>query len=239
MRIFLSGALLLLVSSVASAQSDVKELISKLEGKDSDEQRAAAKALAEMGTDAKSAIKPLTKSLNNKDMFVRRFSAEALGNIGPDAKSAISDLTRLMRDERKEVQVAAVEAIGKMGPSGIDALISAVRDPNNEPDVRRKGAQGLGKLGAPARKAVPVFTDILTGKISSPKAKGKGNKGDDDILVAVATALGTTAKAEDKDAIAALKRYVEGKQKNKALMQAAAKSIKQITNEEVKIKKKK
>lgn len=219
--------------------AEVADLIAKLKDKDSDVRRAAAKELSELGPDAKSAVPDLSRTLKDRDLFVRRYSAEALGNIGSDAKSAIPGLSMLMNDERKEVQLAAVEALGKIGPDSITALVSAVKDPNKEPAVRGKAALSLGKIGKQARAAVPVFTDILSGKIKTGKAtkkKGKGN--DDDIRVEVATALGAVAKAEDKDAIAALRMVSEGKQKNKALQKAASDSLKELTGMPAKKKKK-
>jgi HEAT repeat protein len=146
-----------------------------------------------------------------------------------------------MNDEHKEVQLAAVEALGKIGPESIQALISAVKDPNKEPAVRKKGAQGLGKIGLRARGAVGVLSDVVSGKIKSPstaKKKGK-NLNDDDIRIDAAIALGSVAKPQDKAAIEALKAVSEGKQRNKALKKAASDSLRKITSEAPVKKKKK
>ena len=71
------------------------------------------------------------------------------------------------------------------------------------------------------------------------KGKGKGKFNDDDVRVDVAVALGSIAKSEDAAAIDALRAVSEGKQRNKALKQAAGEALKKITGEEPKGKKKK
>jgi HEAT repeat protein len=237
MRLSLSAIVFALCAGLASAQGDVKDLVVKLKDKDSDVRRAAAKDLSELGAEAKAAVPALTTALGDKDVFVRRFSAEALGMIGPEAKSAIGKLSTLMLDERPEVQQSAVVAITKMGSAGVLALTNAVKDANKSLEVRRKAAKGLGDIGKEARGAVPALTDVLTGKIKSGEKAKKGMV-NEDIKVEVAAALGKIATKSDTDAIAALKAITEAKQRNKALLQAAVVSLKQITGETVKVKKK-
>lgn len=230
MRAAMMGLLTLTICAVSMSEgAEVRELATKLKDKDSDVRRAAAKGLGELGVEAKPAVADLIKATADKDLFVRRFAAEALGNVGPDAKDAVKSLTQLLGDEKTEVQHAAVEALGKLGPASIAALTAAVKDTNRDSTVRKKAAQGLARIGPEARKAVPALTDVLTGKIASPKAAKKGkNLNDDDVRLDAATALGSVAKAEDKAAITALKSVSEGKQRNKALQKAARESLRKI-----------
>jgi HEAT repeat protein len=242
MRVPLTGLLVVLIWGLAlwADGAEVRELIAKLKDKDSDVRRTAAKELGELREDAKPAVPELTRALRDKDLFVRRFAAEALGNIGPDAKSAVTPLALLMNDERKEVQLAAVDALAKIGPDSINALIAALRDTSKDPAIRKRAAQGLGKMGLRARGAVRSLSDVLTGKIASPKAAKKGkNLNDDDIRTEAAIALGSVAKAEDKVAIDALKAVSEGKQRNRALQKAAADSLRKLTGKGPAKKKKK
>ena len=230
MRVASTALLTACIWFAASADgAEVSDLVAKLKAKDSDLRRAAAKELSELGAEAKSAVPDLTRTLRDKDLFVRRYSAEALGNIGLDAKAAIPALTTAMNDEKKEVAEAAVDALGKIGPDSIAALTSALKDANKDPNVRRKAAVGLGKLGLRAHSAVPAMTDIMTGKVKAGK-KGKGN--DDDIRIEIASALGSVAKSDDAAAIKALKGVSEGKQKNKALKKAAGDALRQIDSGE-------
>ncbi len=87
-----------------------------------------------------------------------------------------------------------------------------------------------------ARAAVPTLAGVLKGKV---KGKGKGKFNDDDVRVDVAVALGAIAGPEDSAAIEALRSVSEGKQRNKALKQAAGEALKKITGEEPPKKKKK
>jgi HEAT repeat protein len=238
MRRFLAGLLALgIVAAVAADGAEVRELIANLQNADSDVRRAAARELGELGTEAQPAVPALSKALRDRDTFVRRYAAEALGKIGPGAKPAIGELSLLLNDERREVQLAAIDALGQMGPASIQALISAVKDPNKHPAIRRKAAQGLGRIGLPARGAVPALTDILTARVRGPK-NNKG-KTDDDIRPDVATALGKVARREDTAAIEALRALSEGKQRNRALKKAAGDALRQITGTGPKAKKKK
>jgi hypothetical protein len=63
---------------------------------------------------------------------------------------------------------------------------------------------------------------------------------DEDIRAEAAAALGSVAKPEDKAAIAALRSILENKKanRNKQLRQAAQDSLKKLTGETVKPKKK-
>jgi len=245
MRTVLGMSVLVLAMATVSAAEDaeVRDLIKKLQSKDSDVRRSAAKSLKELGAGGKLAIPALRKALKDRDLFVRRFCAEALGAMGVVAKDAVPELTVAMRDDRKEMQLAAVEALTKMGPSAIQSLIGTVKDTSRDAAVRRKAAEGLGKIGKQARGAVRVFTDVLTGKIKTAKVgkknKNKGN--DEDIRVEVATALGKVARPEDKQALEALKGLTEGKKakRNRALKQAAANAIREINGMPPKTGKKK
>ncbi|MFO0846708.1 MAG: HEAT repeat domain-containing protein [Gemmataceae bacterium] len=233
MRAAMTGLLTLTICAVSQcAGAEVKELVAKLRDADSDVRRAAAKGLAELGAEAKPAVPDLVKATADRDLFVRRFAAEALGNVGPDAKAAVAPLARLLGDEKPEVQLAAVEALPKLGPASVAALTAAVKDPNRAAAVRKKAAQGLAAIGPEARKAVPALTDVLTGRIASPKAPRKGkNLEDDDVRLDAAAALGAVAKPEDKAAVAALKSVSEGKQRNRALQKAARESLRKISEQ--------
>lgn len=229
MRYLLASVLGLCVAATAYVEAaDVNDLVKKLSDSDVDVRRAAAKELGDMGAEAKAAVPALRKSLRDRDLFVRRFGLEALGKIGPEAKAAVPEMALALRDEKKEVALAAAEALGNMGPAAVPSLTAAVKDAEKDPQVRKKAALSLGKIGGPARSAVPVLADVLSGKGPATKKKGK-DLNDTDVRVEAATALGSLAKPEDKDAIEALKGVSEGKQKNKALQKVASDSLRKIT----------
>ena len=241
MRAARTALLSLMIFLAAYAEgADLRELIGFLQGSDNAKRREAAQELGELGPEGKSAIPALRKALRDKDLFVRRFSAQSLGKIakGEGDKDTVSALFLATNDEKEEVQKAAIEALAQMGPGTTDALVSVLKDPNKTPFVRRKAVQGVASIGMPARKALSPLTDIVTGKIKTPKAKTKGRDlNDEDIRPDAATALASLAKKDDTAAIDALKSVSEGKQKNKALQKAAAAALRRITGEAPKKKK--
>jgi HEAT repeat protein len=227
MRKVLLGVLSLAIIVVSAPGAEVSELINKLRDRDSDVRRAAAKELSEMGADAKPAVADLSKALRDSDLFVRRYSAEALGSIGPDARSAIPDLRKALADPKKEVQLAVVVALGKIGPESVPALITAIKDSAADAEVRRRAADALGSMGKDGRSAIKPLTDLLSGKMAKGNDKKKGGN-PDDIRLAVVSALGQLAKADDKDVISAVRNLTDKKNKNKELKSAANLAIRAI-----------
>ncbi|MBY0228429.1 MAG: HEAT repeat domain-containing protein [Gemmataceae bacterium] len=230
-------ALAILFPSWAAA-GPMEDLVAKLKDKDSVVRRQAALELGEMGKDAGKAGPALMRALKDSDAFVRRYAAQALGKIGLEgkpAKEAISGIHLLTNDERKEVQLAAIETLSSFGEPALPALTSTLKDGNKDPQVRKKAAQGIGKIGLPARSAMGTLTEIVTGK--GPKGKKGKMGGDDDLRPEAATALGKIAKKEDSDAVAALKSAAEAKGRG-PLKQAAAEAYYKITGERIGKKKK-
>lgn len=223
---------------VYAADGDVRDLMTKLSDKDTAVRRAAAKDLAEMAGDAKLAAPALRKAVaHDKDLWVRRFGIQALAKIGEtkDVKETVSTLALATRDPETEVQLAAADALSRMGGVATDALMVILKDPTRDPQVRKRAAQGLGKIGPSARGAVPALSDLLTMKVKMDKAKK--NLNDDDIRTDAAVALGKLAKKEDTNAIEALKSVSEGKQRNKALQKVAQQALREITGVNPKKKK--
>jgi HEAT repeat protein len=151
----------------------VEPLIAAL--KDGSVRRAAAGALAQIGT---SAVEPLVSTLKDNDRLVRKAAARALGQIG-DAR-AIEPLTAALKDGDRLVREAAAEALdnldwkpgkdrtgatywivkrqwdrcAEIGAPAAESLIAALKDEDN--DVREASAVTLLEIGAPAVKALIV-----------------------------------------------------------------------------------
>jgi WD40 repeat protein/HEAT repeat protein len=91
----------------------------------------AAKALAELGTDARPALSELQKALSDDDQLVRRNVVAALANIGKDASGAEDDLSQLLkRDKDEEIRIGAIRALGKIGSKyKLKELFRAVDQP--------------------------------------------------------------------------------------------------------------
>jgi HEAT repeat protein len=208
--------------------ADVGELVKQLKDGDNEARRAAAKALGEGGAESKAAVPALIEALKDKDTFVRRFSAQALGEIGPDASSAVRPLTAALNDSQKRVQAAAARALGKLGPSGVETLVGILKDDSKDSTIRRQAIDSLSGLGAEARSAVPVLTELLKEKVVKGKKK---QMAPEDLRVDAATALGTLAKSSDKETIETLEALTEKKAKTpRGLKQAANTALKKIKN---------
>ncbi len=225
---WLGGVGVLLGLAASAYAADVATLMKQLGDPDVDARRAAARALGEAGSDAKPAVRALMLALKDRDTFVRRFSAQALGQIGPDAWQAVPTLLAAMNDPRQEVQEAAVTALGKIGSSGVTALASVVRDPNRDPEVRRKAAGALGQLGPAARPALPTLLEILRGPRRGPMMRRPDSS---DVRVDVAIALGDIAKASDRETISVLESMTDRKkQRDPTLRQSAQAALQKIRN---------
>lgn len=192
--------------------ADIATLVRQLKSEDAEERRAAAKGLAEMGSEAKSAVGALATALKDKDLFVRRFSAQALGEIGPEAKSAVRPLAEALKDSRKEVAQAAAVALGKVGGDGVGALALFVGDKGKDPEARRKAAEALGSLGANAKSAVPGLTAALK---------------DRDVRLEAANALGEIGP-DAKGALKELETIAASKERDRVFTQAVNRAIKKI-----------
>jgi HEAT repeat protein len=242
MRYLLASALsLTIVGVVLAADADLGDLITKLASKETSARRQAANELADMGPEAGPASAALRKAVKDPDAYVRRFSAQALGKIGGEAKDVktnVTTLTLALSDEKQEVQLAAIDGLVNIGPHALDSLMAALKDPTRVPAVRKKAAQGLGKIGPAARGAVGVLSMLVTNKAPKNKAKGK-DLSDEDVRIDAAAALGKVAKKDDKVAIDALKQIAESKQRNKALLKAAQDSLRELTGSVPPKKKKK
>src|SRR5438477_283947 len=99
--------------------------------------------------------------------------------------------------------------LGSAGAAEVPELITKLKD--KDADVRRMAAEALGKFGKDAAPAVKPLTQALT---TDPKGTKK-KPNDESISLYVVTALGEIATADDKDAIAAITRFTDKKQRNK------------------------
>jgi HEAT repeat protein len=249
-RLLASLAALVVLS--VPAWADVAELIKKLDDKDNEVRRAAAKELSESGKDAKPAVKALAKRLKDKDLYVRRYSAQALGNIGPDAREAIPALSAALNDDKPQVRQAAVQALARLGSAAVPALTRAMRTGTG--DIQEQAVAALGKAG---KAGLPALREL----IASPKMDAGlrrrgieavvalGSEGHDAVTALVtafkdakargrdarlmrldaAAALGRLATSEDEGAVKALDAVVQdAKLRDNGLKNAAKRALAQI-----------
>jgi HEAT repeat protein len=121
--------------------ASVKDLLDRLNDRNTKARLEAANDLARMGIDA---IGPVTKILKENDDFtIRRLAAYILGKIG-DSK-CVEDLVEALGDDNPDVRKSAAQALNRIGEPSIPLLIRALG--NISKDVRASAVWSLSKMG--------------------------------------------------------------------------------------------
>lgn len=102
-------------------------------------------------------------ALANDPSAPRRKAVEALGDMGADARESIPLLKLLLADKDVALRTAAVESLGLIGPDAGDAVADLTHLLDDK-DLAPAAADALGRIGPPARAAVPrLVAAIRTG----------------------------------------------------------------------------
>lgn len=121
----------------------------------------AINALADFGQEAKNAIPDLIKLLKSQDDQISSSAWNALVKVGFEA---VIPLTDLLKDERAKIRrkaVSALEQIGTNASAATPQLILALEDSDPEGDVRWYATIAIGKIGLPAKVAIPSLIKRL------------------------------------------------------------------------------
>ena len=101
-------------------------------------------------------VRGLIRLLKHRDLDVQYGAAEALGEIG-DSGAVEPLIAALKNDEYVGVRWKAAEALSKIGAPSVEALIGALRHPDD--DVRWKASIALGEIGDP--RAIGSLISLL------------------------------------------------------------------------------
>jgi HEAT repeat protein len=114
----------------------------------------------------------IISALDDPDDNVRLLAIAALSSIGPQGSAAVPGLIQRVTDPSPEVRAAAILALRYMGPDkarAVPVLIQSLQDRTlARPDgdtltpIQDLAAQVLGKIGPPARPALPCLSALLT-----------------------------------------------------------------------------
>ena len=166
-----------LASYKTDASPAVPALILMYNDNNADLQRAAKKAVADIGRVNKETIPSLTELVSNNKYpaNVRIAAIDSLALMGPSANIAAVDLIPLSVDSNNDIRVAAVSALSKIGrPSAesVPKLIKLLDHPSDT--IKLSAIAELSEIGKAAAPALPVLNQLrkdLSKEISSEAKK--------------------------------------------------------------------
>jgi HEAT repeat protein len=135
---------------------------------------ATAEALGLMGPEAKEAVPVLRKRLRHPSSYVRALAAKSLWVLA-EHPDAVGVLRTELNDYRPEARIAAAEGLwlARQDPRAIAMLVEVLREhidvgipPTHEnlealANHRYMAARALGRIGPPAKDALPALRDLL------------------------------------------------------------------------------
>jgi HEAT repeat protein len=148
------------------AQAAIPALLTALKtpGEEDHIYSSTAEALGRLGPAAKSAIPALREKLKHPDSYVRINAAKALWHIDQD-RAGIGVARAGLEDRRGRVRVYAAEALWFMEkhPQAIPTLVEVLGEDRPDAGVERyMAARALGRIGPPAKAAVPGLLQALS-----------------------------------------------------------------------------
>lgn len=124
-----------------------------------------AQSIGKIGCDSPAAVEALIRSLADENATLRGACAISLWRIGEKATPAAAALTAMLEAERadkieKYFAAAALGAIGRDAAPAVAQLTALLSD--NYPDLRGAAAFALGRIGTPAKSAIPELRKAST-----------------------------------------------------------------------------
>ena len=120
-------------------------------------------ALGKIGAPA---LDALIAALQDPDRDVRQFAAKALGQIGDPR--GIAGLVIALHDTQMDVRSQAAFALSRIGAPAVDALITALQDP--DANVRANAARILGQISD--ARALPALERVAQSDRGTARVTG-------------------------------------------------------------------
>lgn len=139
--------------------ASVSHWIEHLSSSDVILQGQAAEALAKMGPDARPAAIALVQQAGCSDETLREWVVSALESLGTPRIEDRDEFRKLVSSEDSEVAYWSITLLGRLKDSASPAvpeLIDALTQ-NPERHNRERAAWALGKIGPPAKDALPAL----------------------------------------------------------------------------------
>ncbi len=144
----------------------VPDLVKLLGEKDREVRKQALDALSAVRPLPVEAVPALVEALKDPDPAVRWKVVQSLAGVGPEAKAAVPALIPLLKDDALAKasesyfgEEAVAYALIRIGMDAVPDLLAALGD--SDFVIRGRVAGVLGRIGAPAKKAVPKLRQML------------------------------------------------------------------------------
>jgi HEAT repeat protein len=99
----------------------------------------------------------IEKLIKDEKAGNRRSAAFELGKLGSKAKKAVPSLISALKDMESAVRDEAERTLIRVGEPGVDALVEALKDKENDQFVRLRIVNIIGAIGPDAKAALPAL----------------------------------------------------------------------------------
>ena len=143
----------------------LNDALIQLKDRSADVRRAAAEALARLEHAAQPAAVPLIDACGDEDDVVREWAAAALEGVGAPAPSDCDRLAQRVGAANPGIAWWAATLLGRLGSEAQPAVapLTAALESHPASEVRQRAAWALGKIGRPARAAIPALRASTNG----------------------------------------------------------------------------
>jgi len=99
----------------------------------------------------------IEKLIKDEKAGNRRSAAFELGKLGSKAKKAVPSLISALKDMESAVRDESERTLIRIGEPGVDALVEALKDKENDEFVRLRIVNIIGAIGPDAKAALPAL----------------------------------------------------------------------------------
>jgi HEAT repeat protein len=178
------------------------------ESADPEQRWRAAELLGAIGPEAADAVPALVAARRDADPHVRAVAVRSLGQLAPASAEAIPELVEALDSAERLPALAALANFGALAAPAVPR-VRAILAKGGDAAVRWNAARTLGRIGPPARAAVP---DLLAGlrdrdalvREHCAESLGQVGQADEVVLAGLVGVLGDPAARVRRDAVRSL-----------------------------------
>ena len=121
----------------------------------------AAELLGKVGSGADATAASLIAALQDPDPHVRSVASAAVPKANVPARVGVPALVDLLGREQNPVHVRALSEYRNAAEPGLAVLLQILGNPEVDTETRWNAVRAIGKIGAPAARAVPALVAAL------------------------------------------------------------------------------